>query len=105
MPVLAPPSPTARSRKWLRSSKRQPCSFNNHTEIRLDYRTAALLTEQDGTNFTGHDPSASEARSVVVELPQASNSRLILGAEGIAHLPDGTFYVGRSGRHAPRRWK
>lgn len=57
-----------------------------------------LLTEANGTPFTALDTAAGAAgirpaTATLPPLPQGFNGRLSIDAEGIARLPDGSFFI------------
>ena len=65
-------------------------------QLALTLADTVRYTEAGGTALTSLDPSAttSGTRSgFAMPLPEAYNSRLALDAEGLALLPDGTFFV------------
>ena len=67
----------------------------NQTQLALTLADTTLLTEASGTPLTSLDPSATTTgtRAGFPALPQAFNGRLSLDAEGLALLPDGSFFV------------
>jgi hypothetical protein len=64
-------------------------------QVGITVTDTMLLTDASGTPFTALDTAAGEAgvRAGTPPLPQAFNGRLSIDAEGIALLPDGSFYV------------
>ena len=70
---------------------------SNQDQATLAIGDSTLLAEADGPSLTGMDPSVTltgaRAGIPIAKLPQASNGRLSLDAEGLILLPDGTFFV------------
>ncbi|MSU22952.1 MAG: hypothetical protein EXS32_03925 [Opitutus sp.] len=64
-------------------------------QLDLTLSETTLYTEANGTSFTSLDPSptASGTRAGFPALPQAASGLLSLDAEGLALLPDGSFFV------------
>lgn len=64
-------------------------------QVTLTLNETTLLTDPAGLPFTGLDPTVSGGASLsdFPRLPQAYTSRLALDAEGLALLPDGSFFV------------
>jgi hypothetical protein len=64
-------------------------------QIDLSLAETILYAESNATPLTSLDPTVTGAavRGGFPRLPQAFNNRLALDAEGIALLPDGTFFV------------
>jgi hypothetical protein len=63
----------------------------------IDAKLADSLpfTDDKGQAFSGLDPIAGvrSAAGALPELPQADNGKLVIDAEGLAFLPDGSFFV------------
>lgn len=72
-----------------------PNGGTNQNQLLLTLSDSTLLTESNGTRLTSLDPSSTTTgtRTGFPALPQAFNNRLSLDAEGIALLPDGSFFV------------
>src|SRR4051812_2919399 len=72
-----------------------PNGASTQTQLGLTLSDTTLLTEANGTSLTSLDPSAttSGTRTGFPPLPQAFNNRLSIDPEGLALLPDGSFYV------------
>lgn len=68
---------------------------SHQDQVTLSLVDTMLLTEATGTPLTSLDPTVGGAgtRPGFPPLPQAFNGRVSLDAEGIALLPDGTFFV------------
>ncbi|MBL9201089.1 MAG: esterase-like activity of phytase family protein [Opitutaceae bacterium] len=67
-------------------------------QVGITVADTTLLTEANGTPLTALDTAAGAAgvraaAGGLPPLPQAFNGRLSIDAEGIARLPDGSFYV------------
>ncbi|MBI5693301.1 MAG: esterase-like activity of phytase family protein [Verrucomicrobia bacterium] len=72
-----------------------PAGSTSQTQARFSLNDTVLFAEANGTPLTSLDPSptVSGVRTGFPPLPQAYNGRLSLDAEGLARLPDGTFFV------------
>ncbi|MEO6246764.1 MAG: esterase-like activity of phytase family protein, partial [Opitutaceae bacterium] len=72
-----------------------PNGATNQLQLGLTLTDTTLYTEANGTALTSLDPSPTTAgtRTGFPALPQASNNRIALDAEGIALLPDGSFFL------------
>lgn len=74
-----------------------PNGSGNQLQLRLTLEDSTKLTEANGAVLTALDPAANSTGGTrsgfTVPLPQASNGRLSLDAEGLALLPDGSFFV------------
>jgi hypothetical protein len=67
-------------------------------QVGIAVADTTLLTEANGTPFTALDTAAGAAgvraaSGSLPAMPQGSNGRLSIDAEGIVRLPDGTLYV------------
>jgi hypothetical protein len=64
-------------------------------QVTLTLNETTLLTDPAGLPLTGLDPTLSGGATLAgfPRMPQAYTSRLALDAEGLALLPDGTFFV------------
>lgn len=64
-------------------------------QVTLTLNETTLLTDPAGLPLTGLDPTVSGGATLAgfPRLPQAYTSRLSLDAEGLALLPDGSFFV------------
>lgn len=72
-----------------------PGGSSRQDQIALSLQETLLLNDPDGRPLTGLDPSPADAaiRPGFPPLPRAATSNLSLDAEGIALLPDGSFFV------------
>ena len=84
-----------RRHKFTLTFKPDTNGSSKQDQLDLSLSETMLLTEANGTLLTSYDPTltGSAARAGFPALPQAFNSRIALDAEGLALLPDGTFYV------------
>jgi hypothetical protein len=67
-------------------------------QVGITVADTTLLTEANGTPFTALDTAAGTAgvrpaTATLPPMPQGFNGRLSIDAEGIARLPDGSFYI------------
>lgn len=71
---------------------------SDQDQVDLNLNATTLLVEADGTPLTSFDATvtgaASRAAFPNLPLPQAFNNRIAIDPEGLALLPDGTFFVG-----------
>ncbi len=84
-----------RRHKFTLTFKPDTNGSSKQDQLVLSLTETTLFAEADGTPLTSYDPtpSGSATRTGFPRLPQAFNNRLALDPEGLALLPDGTFFV------------
>lgn len=84
-----------RRQKFILTFKPDTNGSSKQDQLDLSLTETTLLVESSGTSLTSLDPTVtgSATRSGFPRLPQAFNNRLAIDAEGLALLPDGTFFV------------
>ena len=84
-----------RRHKFSVTFKPDTSGSSKQDQIGLSLTETTLLVESGGTPLTSLDPTVtgSATRTGFPRLPQAFNNRLAIDAEGLALLPDGTFFV------------
>jgi|GEM_PF-2288026 len=85
-----------------------PAGSTLQNQVGIAVSDTTLFTEANGTPFTALDTAAGSAgvraaSGALPAMPQGFNGRLSIDAEGIARLPDGTFYV--SDEYGPYLYK
>jgi len=84
-----------------------PAGAATQNQIALNLVSSTQFKEANGTPFTSLDPkiSGTGSRPAITPqpLPEASNGRLSLDAEGIVRRPDGTLFV--SDEYGPYTYK
>ena len=71
---------------------------STQNQVGITVADTTILTEADGTPFTALDTAAGTAgvraaTATLPPMPQGFNGRISIDAEGIARLPDGSFYI------------
>lgn len=88
---------TPRTHRFAVSFLPAPDGATNQVQLGLTLADTTRFTESSGTFLTSLDPATTTAglgtRPGFPVLPQASNGRLALDAEGLVLLPDGTFFI------------
>ena len=84
-----------RRHRFALTFKPTPNGSSKQDQVSLTLNETTLLTDPAGIAFTGLDPTVSGGATLAgfPRLPQAYTSRLALDAEGLALLPDGSFFV------------
>ncbi len=84
-----------RRHRFTLTFKPDPNGSSKQDQLDFSLAETTLLVEANGTPLTSLDPTATGAatRPGFPRLPQAFNSRIAIDAEGLALLPDGTFFV------------
>ena len=85
-----------RRQKFTLTFKPDPNGASKQDQLGLTLTETTLYTEADGTPLTSFDPTVTGSATRAgfsARLPQAFNSRLSIDPEGLALLPDGTFFV------------
>lgn len=83
----------SRRHRFTLSFKPDTNGSSNQDQVDLSLAETTLLVEASGTPLTSLDPTVSGSRAGTPPLPQAFNGRIAIDPEGLALLPDGTFFV------------
>ena len=84
-----------RRQKFVFDFKPDTNGSSKQDQLTLTLSATTLLSEANGTALTSLDPTTTGAatRTGFPKLPQAYNGRIAIDPEGLALLPDGTFFV------------
>lgn len=70
-----------------------PPALASQNQIQLTYVGLETLHDENGAEFTGVDPGAGTRTAFGKLVPNASNNKVSLDAEGLVIAPDGSRYV------------